>query len=78
MSKSPEDDTASQATERENTRTSQMLGETDGGQEQVEEKDRGGVREWRRKKKETQHTKGTIRQCPQTINATWEQYKAIK
>lgn len=46
MSKSPEDDTASQATERGKTRASQMLGETDGGQEQVEEKERGSVREW--------------------------------
>lgn len=44
MSKSPEDDTASQATERGKTRASQTLGETDRGQEQVEEKERGRVR----------------------------------
>lgn len=41
MSESPEDDTASQATERGETRASQTLGETDGGQEQVQEKVRG-------------------------------------
>lgn len=56
MSKSPEDDTASQATERGKTRASQMLRETDGGQEQVEEKERGNVREWggRERKPNTQ------------------------
>lgn len=56
MSKSPEDDTASQATERRKTRASQMLRETDGGQEQVEERERQhkGVG---RQKKETKHTK---------------------
>lgn len=43
MSTSPEDDTASQATERGKTRVSQMLSETDGGQEQVEEKKRGAA-----------------------------------
>lgn len=65
MSKSPEDDAASQATERGKTRASQMLGETDGGQEQVEEIERGSVRE-------------TGTQCPQIIKATREQYKPIK
>lgn len=55
MSKSPEDDTASQATERRKTRASQMLGETDGGQEQVEGKERGSVRGWGREEKETQY-----------------------
>lgn len=45
MSKSPEDDTASQATERGKTRASQTLGETDGGQEQVEERQKQAVEE---------------------------------
>ncbi len=75
MSKSPEDDTASQATERGKTRASQTLGEADGGQEQ------GGRKRQRQRKgvgRVTQHTKGNITQCPQIIKATWEQYKAIK
>lgn len=78
MSKSPEDDTASQATERGKTRGSQALRETDGGQEQVGEEEREAAEEWGRKEKETQHTKGNIKQCPQIIKATWERYKAIK
>lgn len=45
MSKSPEDDTASKATERGKTSASQTLRETDGGQEQVEGKEGGGIRE---------------------------------
>lgn len=40
MSKSPEDDTASKATEHGKTSASQTLGETDGGQGQVENKER--------------------------------------
>ena len=44
MSKSPEDDTASRATERGKTRASQALEEPDGGQEQVEGKERDRVR----------------------------------
>lgn len=45
MSKSPEDDTASQATERGKTQASQMLEETDGGQKQMEGKERNRLRE---------------------------------
>lgn len=71
MSESPEDDTASQAIERGKTRASQKLGETDEGQKQVKEKERGSGEEWsgRRRKPNTQ--KET--QCPQIIKATWEQ-----
>lgn len=45
MSESPEDDTASTATERRKTSASQTLRETDGGQKQVEGKKRGSRRE---------------------------------
>lgn len=78
MSKSPEDDIASKANEQGKTSASQSLGETGGGQGQVEEKERGNKRGGGGDKRETQHTKGTITQCPQIIKATWEQYKAIK
>ncbi len=65
MSKSPEDDTASQATERGKTRASQMLGETDGGQEQVEGKERGGAREWGEEEKGKLNTqKETLHDAP--------------
>lgn len=63
MSESPEEDTASEARECGKTSASQMLRETDGGQEQVQEKEECSIRKWGRKKGETQHTKGTITQC---------------
>lgn len=48
MSKSPEDD--DKASEKGKTRTSQMLGKTDGGQEQ----ERGNIRDWGGRKLNTQ------------------------
>lgn len=69
MSKPPEDD--SQATERGKTRASQMLGETDGSQVQVEEeKTRDGKSASRLKKRKQEKKCNAI---PQIINASWEQ-----
>lgn len=63
MSKSPEDDTASQAMGRGKTRASQMLRETDGGQEQVEGRKK-------KEKRKRQHKGVGRKRKPSTLNVT--------
>lgn len=65
------------------TSASQALRETDGGQKAGGRKDERrekevGVGRRKRAKRESQHTEGCITLCPKIIEATWEQYKAIK